>query len=141
VENQVIDLTGDDWDDVDPVMLVEQVYPGSSKVQDTREESSDTRSHSTAGPSHRSTSSKRSERPIPKTGPKAKQKASEPTSQDWACLVCTLLNGASALQCEACLSERPLDRTSTWACAYCGESGMNPEFWTCRFCGAMKLRS
>lgn len=60
---------------------------------------------------------------------------------EWSCPACTLLNPALALQCDACLSQRPPDETTGWTCLTCGESGMPHDFWSCQFCGAIKVQS
>ncbi|KAJ6601328.1 WLM domain-containing protein [Mycena vulgaris] len=60
---------------------------------------------------------------------------------EWACRTCTLLNSPMALQCDACFTVRPPDELIGWACLACGETGMPPDFWTCRACGKMKLTS
>ncbi|KAJ7044965.1 WLM domain-containing protein [Mycena alexandri] len=75
------------------------------------------------------------ERPAP-TPPPAKK-----SRNDWTCRTCTLINPAMALQCDACLTQRPPDDSIGWACLTCGETGMPPDFWTCRTCGTVKLTS
>lgn len=64
-----------------------------------------------------------------------------PTGRRWTCPVCTLINADPALQCDACLAVRPIDTSVGWACATCGERDMAHEFWSCRFCGAVKNHS
>lgn len=63
------------------------------------------------------------------------------TDLEWACPTCTLLNEPLALQCNACLSNRPPDPSIGWSCMTCGEVEMPHEFWTCRFCGSVKTES
>ncbi|KAJ7157090.1 WLM domain-containing protein [Mycena filopes] len=75
------------------------------------------------------------DRPAP-TPPPAKK-----SRTDWTCRTCTLINPAMALQCDACLTQRPPDDSIGWACLSCGETGMPHDFWTCRTCGTMKLTS
>jgi len=60
---------------------------------------------------------------------------------EWACAACTLLNPTLALQCLACLSDRPRDPSAGWTCLSCGEDGMEASFWTCRTCGWVKIES
>ena len=59
----------------------------------------------------------------------------------WTCPVCTLINTDLVLQCDACLTERPIDTSIGWACATCGERDIPHEVWSCRFCGAIKNHS
>ncbi|KAG6380792.1 hypothetical protein JVT61DRAFT_5176 [Boletus reticuloceps] len=59
----------------------------------------------------------------------------------WTCPACTLINRGLALQCDACLSERPTDTSVGWACAICGERDLPHEFLCCRFCGTIKTYS
>ncbi|KAF9225350.1 WLM-domain-containing protein [Gyrodon lividus] len=63
------------------------------------------------------------------------------TDGQWSCRICTLTNGGLVLQCDACLAERPLDTLGGWACLTCGERGTPHQFWSCRFCGAIKMQS
>jgi hypothetical protein len=62
-------------------------------------------------------------------------------SPEWSCPICTLLNPPQVLQCDVCLSERPLDTSAGWTCFTCGEAGMPRDFWSCRICGAIKTTS
>lgn len=132
IENNVIDLTcdSDDSDTVDQT-------PEPSKSRPSNTESSSQNHPSTMDPQQRSGGPSSSNyNPYPRHSPTLPS-----PSQGWTCTTCTLLNDSLALQCDACLSERPVDRAMPWTCVFCGESGMNPDFWTCRFCGSMKLRS
>jgi DNA-dependent metalloprotease WSS1 len=77
--------------------------------------------------------------------------ASKPLAEStWTCTSCTLINQALALQCDACLTMRPLQPDAQvtgpaaptgWTCGVCGEDGMEHTFWTCRFCGSVKTES
>ncbi|KAJ7070561.1 WLM-domain-containing protein [Mycena amicta] len=66
---------------------------------------------------------------------------SRKASAEWTCAVCTLINAAIALQCDACLSDRPPDESAGWGCLVCGETGMPHDFWSCRSCGTIKATS
>ena len=73
----------------------------------------------------------------------------------WVCPRCTLENEPRTLQCVACLLIRPESPAMTpaasprlgaatpkgWTCPQCGETGMEHQFWSCRFCGAVKTQS
>jgi hypothetical protein len=59
----------------------------------------------------------------------------------WACGVCTLLNDQQAHQCTLCLTGRPRDPSMGWTCVMCGEADISHQFWSCRFCGAIKTES
>ncbi|KAF9245697.1 WLM domain-containing protein [Melanogaster broomeanus] len=60
----------------------------------------------------------------------------------WTCPLCTLINKSLALQCDACLAERPVDTSVVgWACLTCGERDIPHNHWSCRFCGAIKMSS
>ncbi|KAI0682474.1 WLM domain-containing protein [Cerioporus squamosus] len=70
--------------------------------------------------------------------------------EQWVCPRCTLMNDALALQCAACLALRPrvteLEHQMTrdtggWTCETCGERDLPPDFWSCRFCGSVKVAS
>ncbi|KAF7791605.1 hypothetical protein EIP86_002622 [Pleurotus ostreatoroseus] len=71
------------------------------------------------------------------------------SDNQWRCPRCTLLNEPRTLQCQACLLIRPEEAapapkvadTASWACLQCGETGMDHQFWSCRFCGAVKTES
>ncbi|KAG2044554.1 WLM domain-containing protein [Suillus americanus] len=59
----------------------------------------------------------------------------------WACAVCTLVNDQQAHQCTLCLTGRPRDLSMGWTCITCGEADIPHQFWSCRFCGAIKTES
>ncbi|KIJ66395.1 hypothetical protein HYDPIDRAFT_109416 [Hydnomerulius pinastri MD-312] len=126
VENKVvIDLTKDD-DNFAPVTA------GSSKPQ-------------VAGPSKTQRPTAQPSRLLTSQANgfhQAQQPHADKNSADeqWSCPTCTLINQRLALQCGACLTERPRDTTG-WACLTCGESDMPHELWSCRFCGAIKTES
>ncbi|KAH7905741.1 WLM domain-containing protein [Hygrophoropsis aurantiaca] len=75
----------------------------------------------------------------PKPHPSAKPQDSALTDGQWACPACTLINERLTLQCTACLLHRPQDSATSWTCMTCGEQDMPHEFWSCRFCGTIKL--
>ncbi|KAG2350923.1 WLM-domain-containing protein [Suillus weaverae] len=62
-------------------------------------------------------------------------------SGQWACAVCTLVNDQQAHQCTLCLTGRPQDPSMGWTCITCGEADIPHQFWSCRFCGAIKTES
>jgi hypothetical protein len=64
---------------------------------------------------------------------------SSSTDGQWVCHICTLVNKSLALQCDACLAERPVDTSVGWSCLTCGERDIPHDFWSCRFCGAIKM--
>ncbi|KAF9024093.1 hypothetical protein BDZ89DRAFT_1069348, partial [Hymenopellis radicata] len=131
-KESVIDLTGDSDSD-DEVMVIADDPPvasgSSSKVKAKPPETRRDNAKEAAGSLKR------------KAPPERIQKVSVPKTDEWECSVCTLLNRAGALQCDACLTTRPVDSTFGWACLTCGEGGMSPDFWTCSFCGTMKTTS
>jgi len=90
--------------------------------------------HSTSGSSWlQPTSGSARPRNTPNPGPTA--------GGQWTCPVCTLINADLGLQCDACLTVRPIDTSVGWACATCGERDISHEFWSCSFCGAIKTHS
>ncbi|RDX51198.1 WLM-domain-containing protein [Lentinus brumalis] len=75
-------------------------------------------------------------------------KTAIPTEEQWTCDRCTLVNDALALQCAACLALRPgmkerahqMTRDAGgWTCEACGERDLPHDFWSCRFCGSVKV--
>lgn len=62
-------------------------------------------------------------------------------SGQWSCISCTFTNDRQTNHCAVCLKERPGDPSVGWRCMTCGEAGMPHEFWSCRFCGAIKTES
>ncbi|KAJ7805153.1 WLM domain-containing protein [Mycena olivaceomarginata] len=78
-------------------------------------------------------------------GARARPAANPPPAKksrsEWTCRTCTLINSAIALQCDACLAERPPDESIGWACYTCGQAGIPHDFWTCTSCGTVKLTS
>lgn len=123
----------------------------------TSDNDSDGAAEITSGPSNIATSLPKHKKPwkeesLPEPTDRKRQKAStnprritsNPPSQleadRWACVACTLINEALALQCVACLSLKP-SSLGGWTCLACGESGMEHEFWSCRVCGVIKSHS
>jgi len=124
IENKVIDLTMDDNElYADDVIIVDQTQPvtGPSK----REYATPT-ARPTNGLEHIPTSARPNTSLPPKISP------------EWSCPMCTLLNQPQTLRCDACLAERPPDLSAGWTCMTCGEEDIPHDFWTCRFCGAVK---
>lgn len=143
VEDKVIDLTLDDSDS-DPDSIAAVRAP--------------VRPH--AAPSKRAVSQSKASATSPVTGRKSPllvQKVAPTTVKssnlasvkpsslklqpDWSCPTCTLLNGSLALQCDACLTERPSEGIEGWTCLTCGEMGMPHDRWSCQFCGTVKTSS
>ncbi|KAG1836735.1 hypothetical protein DFJ58DRAFT_719031 [Suillus subalutaceus] len=58
----------------------------------------------------------------------------------WACAVCTLVNDQQTHQ-RMCLRGRHRDPSMGWTCITCGEADIPHQFWSCRFCGAIKTES
>ncbi|KAG2367675.1 WLM domain-containing protein [Suillus spraguei] len=69
-----------------------------------------------------------------------KQGETSADGRQWACAVCTFVNDQQTRQCTLCLTERPRDPVG-WTCITCGEADMPHQFWSCRFCGAIKTES
>lgn len=164
VVNNVIDLTlsSDEEDHDHPdVMVVKDVHPrpDSSTKASARPQPSNNKPTSQGSSSKpsvpasshtRTTASSQSasiKQPANLTHRASKETASS-TTGEWSCLVCTLLNPAHALQCDACATRRPFTETiqkskqgDSWSCLTCGETGMPHHFWTCSWCGTVKLTS
>ncbi|KAI9570176.1 WLM domain-containing protein [Boletus coccyginus] len=93
---------------------------------------------------HRTLGSKSGSSWQPTFGPSRARNTPNPgpsADGQWTCPTCTLINAGLALQCDACLAIRPIDTSVGWACATCGERDIPHEFWSCRFCGAIKVHS
>ncbi|KAG5732136.1 DNA damage response protein WSS1 [Termitomyces sp. T112] len=134
IEDHVIDLTSDD--DSGVIAVVDHTAPvaGSSKVSHSRTERSLATKLSPADPFPTNNTTESHKRR------KFTAKTLESISE-WPCPTCTLLNGPMALQCDACLTTRPLTNTSGWACLTCGESDIPHARWMCQFCGTIKTNS
>ncbi|KAJ7146267.1 WLM domain-containing protein [Mycena epipterygia] len=133
IEHKVdIDLTLDSDDDSD-VIVVDAPGPSKLAIPQSKKVAVSTAARPGIKPGPKSKISR--DRPAPYLAPAKK------SSAEWTCRVCTLRNSPIMLQCDACLAERPPDETIGWACVACGETGMPPDFWTCRACGKMKLTS
>ncbi|KZT30932.1 WLM-domain-containing protein [Neolentinus lepideus HHB14362 ss-1] len=127
IENDAIDLTGNDPDPESDVILLDRPssVSGPSKVsvsQQKRKASvtslkrDDTSSHTSAGPASK--------------------------NDDWGCPACTYLNQPTAFRCAMCDTHRPQSGSSEgWTCTVCGEAEMSHHLWTCRFCGSVKASS
>jgi hypothetical protein len=63
--------------------------------------------------------------------------SSDLLNADWSCPVCTLLNPAYTLSCEACAAPKPTQKTSKagWYCEFCAAGPRDVEFWSCTECG------
>ncbi|KAJ8084645.1 hypothetical protein PM082_003420 [Marasmius tenuissimus] len=126
IQNDVIDLTLDDSDDEEEDFEITVVNkpPVASKKARPPSPSLDVSSTKKSRPNLRS----------PQT--------SASCSTGWSCPVCTLVNQEMALQCDACLTTRPVKQLSTgWTCLSCAESGISHDLWCCTFCGAIKTSS
>ncbi|KAG2155682.1 WLM domain-containing protein [Suillus clintonianus] len=71
------------------------------------------------------------------------RKPAETSADDgqWSCAVCTLVNDKQTNKCTLCLTGRPQVSPMGWTCIMCGEADMPHQFWSCRFCGAIKTES
>jgi DNA-dependent metalloprotease WSS1 len=93
------------------------------------------------------------------------------TNNEWPCQSCTFVNPSDASRCGMCENPRPSHSKATpskaspsastalktpprpvslqpspkdeekWTCLACGEPDMPHDFWSCRFCGTVKLSS
>jgi len=138
IENKVIDLTLDDSDNESEVIIVDNdaPVPGPSKIAVQLPKS--------ALPSslpHRPKPSTSAKRDVSNNLPPPINMATKPLREEWQCSTCTLINPALSLQCEACLTTKPISTQAGWTCLVCAESGMPHEFWTCSFCGTVKSQS
>ncbi|KAF8167489.1 WLM domain-containing protein [Crassisporium funariophilum] len=163
---QVIDLTLDDNEDTQyhgsdsDVIIVEDVHrkpnavASSSKLPSSKSSTTPTVPKSSGkGISvtkiASSSSSKGSHGPGSTRDPPTKvvetsittNHAHSSSQADWPCPTCTLLNPATATQCGACQMRKPIEEREGWTCHTCWESGLPDDFWTCRWCGTVKLSS
>ncbi|KAJ7134986.1 WLM domain-containing protein [Mycena crocata] len=141
IESEAIDLTLESSDDYDDVIVVDapSAASGPSKIAipQSKKVAVSTAARPEIKPPPATLKSKPTRsRPTPYPVPVKK-----PSSFEWTCRICTLLNSDMALQCDACFAERPPDDLIGWACLTCGETGMPPDFWTCRACGELKPTS
>ncbi|KAJ6623161.1 WLM domain-containing protein [Mycena sp. CBHHK59/15] len=147
IEHKVIDLTldsdSDDGADSDAIIVDAPLAAGPSKLAiphskqvtlSTALRPGPLRLNNTGPLSSKSSAPRSHAKPYPAASKKV-------SSAEWTCRMCTLQNAPLALQCDACLSERPLDDQIGWACLACGETSMPHDLWTCRFCGTMKTTS
>ncbi|KAF8240764.1 WLM-domain-containing protein [Tricholoma matsutake] len=146
IENKVIrvDLTmdSDTGSYTDDVIIVDQKYPAAGSSKGPVPPSEAVRSNrDPPGPTSRPTSVKINE--VNRVSASGRRNISHrpKISHEWSCVICTLINQPQALQCDACSAERPPDRSVGWTCMTCGEPGIPPEFWSCRFCGTVKTTS
>ncbi|KAJ7492139.1 WLM domain-containing protein [Mycena latifolia] len=155
IEHKVVDLTLDsssDSDDSD-VIIVDAPPPaptaGPSKlaIPQSKKVAAATAARPVVRPGLKpSSTSGSTSSSVRKPTPKPPRSRDRPAPAkkpclEWACRACTLLNGPLVLQCAACLTARPPDEMTGWACLVCGETGMPHDFWTCRSCGTMKATS
>jgi hypothetical protein len=142
IAHDAIDLTLDSDDDSDAIVVdAPPTAPGPSKL--AIPQSKKIAASTVARPVIKPPTSAAT-KPISKTSrdrPAANPLPAKKVRSEWSCRICTLINSAMALQCDACLSERAPDESIGWACYVCGETGMPHDFWTCRVCGTVKLSS
>ncbi|KAJ7757470.1 WLM domain-containing protein [Mycena metata] len=112
--------------------------PQSKKVAVSTCGSSDTPRCQISGERYYQTSSRQV---LTRTSRSRPQPPAKKSRTDWTCRTCTLINPLMALQCDACLAQRPPDDSIGWACLTCGETGMPHDHWTCRTCGTVKPTS
>lgn len=129
IENKVIDLTLDGSDDEGEVIIVDNdaPVPGPSKIPIQLKPALP------SGPKP-STSVNRNN-----SKPPSVNMATKPLREEWHCPICTLINPALRLQCEACLTTKPVSVQAAWTC-FCGEI-MPHDFTACSFCGTHKSQS
>ncbi|KAG0707589.1 WLM domain-containing protein [Suillus ampliporus] len=112
---------------------------GPSRIQGNASGStSDARGQSRATADKQPNNTKVPSHPTPHPRKPAKTSAD---GGQWTCAVCTLVNDQQANQCTLCLTGRPQDLSMGWTCTTCGEPDMPHQFWSCRFCGAIKTES
>ncbi|THV06588.1 WLM-domain-containing protein [Dendrothele bispora CBS 962.96] len=145
VENKVIDLTLDDSDDEIEFVDVESNAgpshpPIPSKLTDAGKMNVN-KARSTPTASLQTTTTVNTPAVNLATKPTVVPATVHPDLSEWSCPACTLLNPAMVLQCEACLTTKPSTASAGWTCLTCGESGMPHDFWTCSFCGSVKISS
>ncbi|KAF8899221.1 WLM domain-containing protein [Infundibulicybe gibba] len=131
IKDRIIDLTQDDSDS--EVIILDQAAPGPP-----REPRSTSTSTSLIPPP---LSEQKRARGKPLTQPQLTPTMETLIPSQWECQICTLLNQAHVLQCDACLTRKPLDDATGWVCFNCGLTGMPHEYWTCQSCGVMKAES
>ncbi|KAF9055986.1 WLM domain-containing protein [Panaeolus papilionaceus] len=152
-----IDLTLDDdnlgpvyaGDSDDEVIIVKDVHPAPPKstanaaagTSRPRPVPGQQLSNTTTGSASSSVTSKVSTRNVSNPPVKSGKAAAKLPVLEWSCDTCTLLNQPQTTECEACGIRKPPDETEGWGCLVCGQTGIPHDFWTCTFCGQMKLRS
>ncbi|KAJ7361193.1 WLM domain-containing protein [Mycena albidolilacea] len=145
--HDAIDLTldsDDDSEDSDVIVVdAPPIAPGPSKlaIPQSKKAAASTAARPTPAAipaaSTAGTHKPKSARARPAANPPPAKKS----RSEWTCRTCTLINSAMALQCDACLAERPPDESIGWACYTCGQAGIPHDFWTCTSCGTVKLTS
>jgi hypothetical protein len=148
--NNAVDLTGDDFDFSDDLIVLDDTPSGPHSSHPTGSQSPLQPDQPTGSQPGASQPHAPRANVLTKPRPPPIKKASKPPAgSPWACSTCTLINQPLALQCDACLAARPsqtriqtTDSVPTgWTCTVCGEQGMEHNFWTCRFCGSVKTES
>ena len=143
IEHNVIDLTIDANDTkahAGDVIIVDQKHPAARPLKDGVPRSEAPSSKSIRDYAVQPAQPSNGHERIPAS---RRPNALLPTniSGEWSCPTCTLLNQPQALQCNACLAERPPYLSASWICMTCGEAEMPHNLWICRFCGVMKTAS
>lgn len=138
VENKVIDLTLDDDSDSDVIIVEDVPRPIAGPSSSSAAKRQAGVAPNFVGPGSKPAPDRKDS--VSSQRPRARSPPARSNSE-WACQMCTLLNKAFTLQCDACQTKRPQDVSEGWTCLTCGEAGMEHQFWSCQFCGTIKTES